>query len=193
MLASVVYIFTGSAAILIVWEAISIVYLVGGFVLARRHSRAGDPDRGRKGALDTLSWILPFVASLVGLYSAIVLLVTRLSTGNSQIEDILFAVLTSLGIVVSWHLLHAGFAQVYELAYNRDPTTRPLGFPGRSTPTRIDFLYFAFTIGASFATSDTAVKTPRMRGTVLLHAVISFFYNALVVATAFQVIQRLAA
>ena len=45
---------------------------------------------------------------------------------------------------------------------------------------------------ATFATSDVEVRTRRMRLLVATHSVISFFYNAVVVAAAFAVLQRLA-
>ena len=97
-----------------------------------------------------------------------------------------------MGIILSWHLFHIGFAQIYENSQDRVPGEPCLVFPTQPSPTFIDFLYFSFTIGTSFATSDTTVRTGRMRWTVMLHSVLSFFYNALVVAIAFQVLQRLA-
>ncbi|NLG54322.1 MAG: DUF1345 domain-containing protein, partial [Rhodococcus sp.] len=67
-----------------------------------------------------------------------------------------------------------------------------LKFPDNTWPTRLDYLYFAFTIGTTFATSDVEVREVGVRRIVLLHSIISFFYNALVVAVAFQVLQGLA-
>lgn len=142
--------------------------------------------------LDTLSWILPFAASLVGIYSAILLLVNRAAEETTGQESLTFAITASLGIILSWHLLHSGFAQMYEAAQDLDPQAPGLVFPRKPTPTLADFLYFSFTIGTAFATSDTTVNTTRMRWTVLVHSVLSFFYNAIVVATAFGIIQQLA-
>lgn len=45
---------------------------------------------------------------------------------------------------------------------------------------------FSFTMGTSFATS---VRTPPIRRIVLVHSVVAFFFNALVVAVAIQVLQ----
>ena len=100
--------------------------------------------------------------------------------------------LAAIGIILSWHLLHTGFAQVYETLQHRDPEHPALEFPRTTHPGLADFLYFAFTIGTSFATSDATVATVRMRWLVLTHSIVSFFYNALVVAVAIQVIQQIA-
>lgn len=143
--------------------------------------------------MDTLSWALPLAASLVGISSAIHLLIVQAQTASAQAQAIVFAVAASLAIILSWHLLHTGFAQIYESSLAEHPQEHGLSFPANATPSFVDFLYFSFTIGTSFATSDTTVNSSRMRWTVLLHSIISFFYNALVVAVAFQLLQQLAA
>lgn len=189
---SVAYVVTSSLAALIVWESIAATYLLVGFVISRRRSLTGRADSGRSGALDTLSWVLPLAASLVGISSAVHLLVVGAVTGHAQGQSVVLAVAASLAIILSWHLLHTGFAQIYETSLAKHPNEQGLVFPANTIPSFVDFLYFSFTIGTSFATSDTTVNTSRMRWTVLVHSIISFFYNALVVAVALQVLQQLA-
>ncbi|GMA21198.1 DUF1345 domain-containing protein [Arsenicicoccus piscis] len=67
------------------------------------------------------------------------------------------------------------------------PRGRP-ALPGHQHPRPVDFVYLAFTLGSSFATSDVEITSRRMRFRVLLHSVLSFFYNAAVVALAISVI-----
>lgn len=189
---SVAYVVTSSLAALIVWESIAVLYLLVGFVICRRRSLMGRTDSGRSGVLDTLSWVLPLAASLVGISSAVHLLIVRAVTAPAQGQGVVLAVAASLAIILSWHLLHTGFAQVYETSLAKHQDEPGLIFPANRRPSFVDFLYFSFTIGTSFATSDITVNTSRMRWTVLVHSIISFFYNALVVAVAFQVLQQLA-
>lgn len=60
-----------------------------------------------------------------------------------------------------------------------------LDFAGDSPdPGPWDFLYYGFTIGMTAQTSDTAVTTTEMRRLTLVHGVMSFFYNAVIVALA---------
>jgi uncharacterized membrane protein len=54
--------------------------------------------------------------------------------------------------------------------------------PGHAPPTYFDFAYFAFTIGMCFAVSDVCVTSPQIRRAVLLHALISFAYNSVILA-----------
>lgn len=191
LLTSATYVATASTVMLFVWEALCIGYLIVGFAIARRNSLRGDdaPANRRVGALDVLSWVLPLGASVVGINSAVLVL-----SGYGASADpnrVLLAAAGSVGILLSWMLLHTGFAQVYEASYAADPDGPNLTFPGRRMPTFADFLYFSFTIGTAFATSDARVETPRARWLVMVHSIVSFLYNALVVAVAFQIIQEL--
>jgi uncharacterized membrane protein len=50
-----------------------------------------------------------------------------------------------------------------------------------------DFLYFAFVIGMTAQTSDVQITTTRMRKFNLVHAIVSFFFNTVLVAVAVNV------
>ncbi|MGD8193411.1 DUF1345 domain-containing protein [Herbiconiux sp. P18] len=190
---SVVYVVTSSFAVLAVWEVIAAAYLVVGYAGIRRRTLAGQADTGRSGVLDTLSWVLPLAASLVGINSAVLFLLGRSDLAGDPGAGAVTAISAALGIVISWLLLHTGFAQRYETIESRSTGEPGLIIPSRPHPGLVDYLYFSFTIGSSFATSDVTVNTSRMRLTVLMHSVVSFFYNALVVALAFQILQQLGA
>ena len=59
-----------------------------------------------------------------------------------------------------------------------------LEFPGKTPPNGVDFLYFAATIGMTAQTADTGISTSGMRRVVLVHAIVSFFFNTIIVAAA---------
>ena len=86
-----------------------------------------------------------------------------------------------LAMIMSWMLLQAGYARRYAAMDRRGPG---LVFPDTARPSAVDFVYFAVTIGTAFSVSDVQVTTARMRWHVLVHSVISFFYNAAVVGYA---------
>ena len=67
-----------------------------------------------------------------------------------------------------------------------------LDFPGKDEPGAHDFLYFAFVIGMTAQTSDVAITSTAMRKANLLHAVVSFFFNTVLVAAAVNVAVSLA-
>jgi uncharacterized membrane protein len=62
-----------------------------------------------------------------------------------------------------------------------------LDFPGDKEPGGIDFLYFSYVIGMTAQTSDTAITSTEMRRINLLHAIVSFFFNTVLVAAAVNV------
>jgi len=191
-LAALAYVASGDVMMLIVWEAIAAGYLLGGLALTWYRSVRGQQVPPRTGVLDALSWIFPLVASLVGVNAALLAITVRAPIDGTRAGYTFTGVVAAVGIILSWHLLHTGFAQIYESMQHRDPQQPGLEFPRTTTPGLADYLYFAFTVGTSFATSDTSVTTVGMRWLVLLHSVVSFFYNALVVAVAIQIIQQIA-
>lgn len=188
---SAAYVLTASTALLFAWEAFAAVYLTGIFAVARWTSLRDSSSAimERVGALDTLSWVLPLGSSITGIAAAVLVL-----SGYGSRDDpntVIVAAAGSVGIILSWLLLHVGFAQIYESSYASDPDGPNLAFPKRTTPFFADFLYFSFTIGTAFATSDARVETSRSRWIVMMHSIVSFLYNALVVAVAFQVLQQI--
>ena len=50
-----------------------------------------------------------------------------------------------------------------------------------------DFFYFATSIGAASQTSDVSIRSKHLRRLVTLHAIISFFFNATVLALAINI------
>jgi uncharacterized membrane protein len=58
-----------------------------------------------------------------------------------------------------------------------------LGFPGTVEPDAWDFVYFSFVVGMTAQVSDVTVQRSDIRKFVLLHGVISFFMNTVILAT----------
>jgi uncharacterized membrane protein len=57
-----------------------------------------------------------------------------------------------------------------------------IAFPGTKEPSYSDFVYFAFTLGMTFQTSDTDITSRRVRSIVLLHSFTAFLFNIGVIA-----------
>jgi uncharacterized membrane protein len=53
-------------------------------------------------------------------------------------------------------------------------------------------VYFAYTLGTTFAASDVEVRTTRMRWTIVWHSVLSYFFNGLVIVLALNTIMSAA-
>ncbi len=186
IIASLVYVFSNELWALIVWEVLAAGYLAIGFALVWEGKRAPRISRDEVRIAVRWSWVLPLISSFVGVNAAVLALIAR---GDSSNPAGVLTAAAIMGIVLSWMLMHTGFAQMYEVA-DLAAHQRAITFPGSDRPVFLNYLYFAFTIGTSFATSDATLNTISARRLVLIHSVVSFFYNALVVAVAFQVLQQ---
>ncbi len=192
VLAATVWLITGHLEALLVWEIISVAYLVGGTVVVWRGSSERNGSVAAARVMARWSWVLPLLSSVVGASAAVVALTARSSPDANSSRQVLLAVAASVGVVVSWTILHVGFAGIYQAMNESDPETSAIEFPGRHAAPFVNYLYFSFTIGTAFATSDAKVTTIPIRRVVVIHSIVSFFYNALVVATAIQVLQQIA-
>jgi uncharacterized membrane protein len=180
------------------WDVLVVCYLAVGFAVARHRRMRADPsppgDRlGRLLSSARLSFGFTIAVSLIGVLS----LDSALSYGGNVPygKEIRFS--GGIAIVSAWLLLHAGYAAFYAARYyegeSLDRATGATGgtrmrggleFPHCTAPMATDFLYFAFTVGTSFAVSDVNVTTQAMRWHVMVHSVLAFFYNAVVLAAA---------
>jgi uncharacterized membrane protein len=119
------------------------------------------------------------VASLLGVGFALSL--AGRHGGSLQVLLIGVAVLT---VMLSWTVINT----VYTLRYAHlhfVSTAAGIGFgdsAGPQRPNYRDFAYVAFTIGMSYQVSDTTVRDPRIRRTVLSHAILSYVFGVVIVA-----------
>ncbi|ESY74590.1 DUF1345 domain-containing protein [Mesorhizobium sp. M0621] len=106
--------------------------------------------------------------------------------------ELIFALLS---IPLGWFTIHAMAALHYAHVYWMDgdavdaETKKkiPVGgllFPGDKRPEGWDFLYFSTVIGMTAQTADTNISTTHMRRVVLVHSILSFFFNTVIVAAA---------
>jgi hypothetical protein len=61
-------------------------------------------------------------------------------------------------------------------------------FPGEPASTYLDFVYLAFSIGATFQVSDNNVLTAKLRNLVTAQAVCAYFYNTAILALGINII-----
>jgi uncharacterized membrane protein len=165
------------ALFLLLWVTVAVFYLLIGGVILRRQRLPGarplPPRFGRR-----FSFFLTAAASLTGLGAATAVLTDR---GGSELTGLV----TGLGVaatICAWILLHTGYARFYSTWAD------DLRYPKTPDPTIVDHLYFAVTVGVSFAASDVEVRATALRWHVMVHSVVSFFYNAVVLAIAVGVI-----
>ncbi len=149
----------------------------------------GDGGAGALKQLATLflgpeaSFVSIIMVSLFGLVAAIGLL-----PGTRREAPELLA-LYALGVVMAWLVLHTSYALLYAYLYYRT-NEEGLEFPGGDAPDKLDFTYFAFTVGTTFAVSDVSVVRRAFRRAVLGHTVLSFAYNTVIIALVINLVVR---
>lgn len=132
--------------------------------------------------------IIIFAVTVATAAISIVSLFLALNAGRS--ETVVELVLAFGSVTLGWLTIHTMAAMHYAHQYWRletgggDDKNHGLEFPGTKDPGGYDFLYFAFVIGMTAQTSDVAVTSTEMRKINLLHAVVSFFFNTVLVAAA---------
>lgn len=171
----------GASSIVLGWAAASLVYVSWVWLLIARmdpaetksHAAREDPVRG-------LAEVLILVASLASLAAVAMLLVDARSASAAR-SGVLAAM--ALGsVALSWLLIHTLFTLRYASQYFAgDPGG--IDFNTDEPPRYVDFAYVAFSLGMTFQISDTNLLTSAFRATALRHALLSYVFGTVVVAT----------
>jgi uncharacterized membrane protein len=93
------------------------------------------------------------------------------------------------GMFLSWFLVHTTFSMRYAHLYYGDDNKKHidkkgagLEFPGNDEHDFIDFAYFSFVLGMTFQVSDVEISDRKIRRLSLLHSLIAFIFNTVIVA-----------
>ncbi|MES2056988.1 MAG: DUF1345 domain-containing protein [Pseudomonadota bacterium] len=144
----------------------------------RRHAKANDANRalllGITGTVTTV--ILVAVAS-------------EIMGGKSSHLGIALIVVT---LVLAWlfsntiYALH--YAHLFYLDNGKGKDNGGVDIPNCTEPDYWDFVYFSFTLGMTFQTSDVQITAPRIRRVVIGHCLAAFIFNIGVLAFTINVL-----
>ena len=96
------------------------------------------------------------------------------------------ASLAALTVALSWAFVHVLLAQHYMHEYWLAGGAG-LVFPGSDRPGAGEFLYLAFCVGMTCQVSDVTTSSAAMRRLVLLHGLVAFVFNAVILAAAVNI------
>jgi len=104
--------------------------------------------------------------------------------------------LSVLALASSWLFIQTIFTFRYAHRYyfeekQDEPDGPGLQFPGGLDPDYFDFLYYAFVVGMTSQVSDVQVTSREMRRLTMVHGVLSFGFNMLILALSINVVAGL--
>ena len=142
----------------------------------QRHANANDANRG----------VLLIITAIVML---VLLLAVAAETMGQQPQP-LTKVLVVVTLLIAWIFSNIIYALHYaHLAYRGSTGgVGGLKFPGTPKPVYWDFIYFAFTLGMTFQTSDVTIEDESIRRVVIFHATAAFVFNIGVLAFTINVL-----
>lgn len=192
--------FSTPVHVMLTWLAYCLVSLVLSWVTilsshpADVKKEVHDQDSSR-----TLIFLFAITAAFVSLFAILILL--QSSSQSSSKADLTGHILLSLASVISsWWLVHTIFTLRYAHLYycdiendDKGKNQKPggLDFPNENEPDYLDFTYFSFVLGMTFQVSDVEITSKRIRRLALVHGVLSFAFNTVIVALSINIVSGL--
>lgn len=141
----------------------------------RRHSEENDANRVLVLAVTTVLTLV-VMAAIAG----------ELPAASGQHDH--WAMVRLIGtLVLTWLFANVVYALHYAHAYytrgeKEGADAGGLDIPGTETPDYLDFIYFSFTLGMTFQTSDIEISGRQIRRVATLHSLAAFIFNIGVIA-----------
>jgi uncharacterized membrane protein len=176
-------------SVLVGWDVAAAVYVAWTWTTIWRRDPAStahlalreDPGRAAADAL----LLFASVASILA-----VALVITVGQAEGTWGRHAHAALAVASVALSWTVVQTVFTSHYARLYY----SRPAGgidFNQETPPRFSDFAYLAFTVGMTYQVSDTSLRAPAMRATVLRHAALSYVLGAVILATVINLVAGL--
>ncbi|HEY0369905.1 MAG TPA: DUF1345 domain-containing protein [Chthoniobacterales bacterium] len=144
----------------------------------------------------TVIFFFAIVGACAALFAVGILFATNKNGHEPRLVGHLLLAL--IAVVSSWSLVHTIFSLRYAHKFygdhpddGRNDIAGGLDFPGEKRPSYLDFAYFSFVIGMTFQVSDVQVTSRPLRRLVLVHGVLSFAFNTVILALTINTLSSL--
>jgi uncharacterized membrane protein len=174
------------------WDTFSLCMIVMSWITftvttseqIREFAKAQDSSR-------ILIFIIVLISTFASFFAVVLLLLTKKDYVSTETFHVIIAI---SGMVLSWALIHTIFTLRYAHIFYDDDEDKPdihaagLEFPGDKKPDYLDFAYFSFVLGMTFQVSDVQVTSKRLRRLAMLHGILAFGYNTIMIALTINLI-----
>ncbi|HEX7820862.1 MAG TPA: DUF1345 domain-containing protein [Sphingobium sp.] len=146
----------------------------------RAHARANDANRV----------VMLLITSVVMVVLLVVVAAELAQRKEAPSPAIMTLILGTLAL--AWTFANMVYALHYAyLFYSADAGGKDMAgidFPGTGKPDYWDFIYFSFTLGMTFQTSDVEITSRAVRKAVTLHCLAAFVFNLGIIAFTINVL-----
>ncbi len=169
------------------FDAAAILFLLSVIPLFRRGNAASmreaalHNDANRAGLL-----VITAIVMLVILVAVAAELAQREATQAFGVTIIITTLALAWAFSNMIYALH--YAHIFYIADKDGRDQGGIDFPGTAEPDYWDFTYFAFTLGMTFQTSDTDIKSSRIRKIATFHSLAAFVFNIGILAFTINVL-----
>jgi uncharacterized membrane protein len=178
--------------IMICWDIFSFSFII--ISLINFHSFDTKQIRVYAKLQDSSKTVVFFIILISTLGSLACVFLLIMHQGQWLLNKYIGTFIYVFGVACSWFLLHIIFTFRYaHLYYGDHPTVSGsnmagLNFPEEDFPDYLDFAYFSFTIGMCYQVSDVQIVSRTIRRLALLHALVGFLFNTVIVGLVINVI-----
>jgi len=178
--------------VMIGWDAFSLSLLIMTWITffitsakqIRIQSKVQDPNK-------SVIFIIILICTLASFLTVLLLIVTKKQSDSKAAWELPIAV---AAMIFSWLLIHTSFTLRYAHIFYGDHETEPnthaggLEFPGDTLPDYLDFAYYSFVLGMTFQVSDVQITSRRFRRMALLHGILSFVFDTIMIALTINIL-----
>ncbi|MET1047444.1 MAG: DUF1345 domain-containing protein [Hyphomicrobium sp.] len=180
---------SGASREALAWCAGGCTYLALTFTTMLRCESHTSRARAAKQDDSAVVILLLVLVAMFSSFAAIFGLLGEAKQASDQ-GKLLLVGLAAATIIISWLVTQVAFTLHYAHEYyapdnfsdEPDEAANALTFPGDPTPDYWDFFYFATSFGAASQTSDVTINAKGMRRLTTLHAIVSFFFNTMILS-----------
>lgn len=184
--------FRMTTRLLLAWDCGALTYL-GLVFFMMRHADVNEIKR--RAAIYDEGGLSFLILAVLGVAASFVAIFAELAhTRGMASREIGSITLAAMTVFLSWSLTHVMFALHYAHLYYHGGHEKSGGIlmPENEEPDYSDFIYFSFVIGCASQTADISSTTRAMRKAMTVHGVVSFFFNAAILAMTINIAAGLA-
>ena len=177
------------ADLLVGWDAMAADFMISVWSSIRGKDPVATAHLATREDTSRAAADLMLLGASAGSLAAVVLTLVEAGSATATARALLTALAVG-SVVLSWAVVQT----VYTLRYARLYFSPPLGgidFNQKPHPRYLDFAYVAFTIGMTYQVSDTNLTSQPMRAAALRHALLSFLFGTVILATTINVVADL--